>query len=30
MVKNNYSVHFTNVAMNDLGDIYCYISEDFC
>lgn len=28
MVENNYSVHFTNVAMNDLDDIYCYISEE--
>ncbi|SHF82885.1 type II toxin-antitoxin system RelE/ParE family toxin [Ornithinibacillus halophilus] len=28
MVKNNYSVHFTNVATNDLDDIYRYISEE--
>lgn len=28
MVENNYSVHFTNIAMNDLDDIYRYISEE--
>lgn len=28
MVENNYSVHFTNVAMDDLDDMYRYISEE--
>lgn len=27
MVEINYSVQFTNVAMNDLDEIYRYISE---
>lgn len=28
MVENNYSVYFTKVAMNDLDEIYRYISEE--
>jgi len=28
MVKNNYSVHFTKIATNDLDNIYRYISEE--
>ena len=28
MVKNNYSVYFTNIAIHDLDDIYRYISEE--
>lgn len=28
MEENNYSVHFTKLAMNDLDDIFCYISKD--
>src|SRR5690625_1385839 len=28
MVKNNYSVHFTKIARNDLDNIYSYISEE--
>lgn len=28
MVENNYSVHFTSVAMDELDDIYGYISEE--
>lgn len=27
MVENNYSVHFTNIVMNDLDDISRYILE---
>ena len=28
MEENNYSVHFTKIAMHDLDDIYRYISEE--
>lgn len=28
MEENNYSVHFTKLAMNDLDDIFRYISKD--
>lgn len=30
MVKNRYSIKFTSIAMNDLEEIYRYISEELC
>ena len=28
MVKSKYTIHFTKVAMNDLDEIYKYITEE--
>lgn len=28
MVKSKYTIHFTKVAMNDLDEIYQYITEE--